>query len=74
VKALVSHRSWGHLEMDFEFPDDPIDEIIGTWSRRQVISMDTRFCEAVERALAAERAEPEAEQYVCPLASRQPAG
>jgi hypothetical protein len=34
---------------------------VGAWSRRQAISMDARFCEAMERALAAERGEPEAE-------------
>jgi hypothetical protein len=44
-----------------EFPDDPIEEVVGAWSRRQAVSMDARFCEAMERALAAERAEPEAE-------------
>jgi hypothetical protein len=60
----MPQRSWARLagQMDLEFPDDPIDQIIGTWSRRQAISMDMRFCEAMERALAAERAEPEAEQ------------
>jgi hypothetical protein len=41
---------------------DPIEEVVGAWSRRQAISMDERFCEAMERALAAERAEPGAEQ------------
>jgi hypothetical protein len=67
VKALVSvmpRRSWAALAglRDFEFPGDPIDEVVGAWSRRQAVSMDARFCEAMERALAAERAEPEAEQ------------
>jgi len=59
----MPRRSWAHLagQIDLEFPD-PIDEIVGAWSRRHVISMDTRFCEAMGRALAAERAEPEAEQ------------
>jgi hypothetical protein len=50
--------------MDLEFLDrspDPVDEIVGAWSRRHVISMDTRFCEAMARALAAE---PEAEATV----------
>lgn len=63
----MPHRSWDSLagQMDPEFPDrslDPINEIVGAWSRRHVIAMDALFCEAVERALAAERAEPEAEQ------------
>jgi hypothetical protein len=64
VRALVSvmpRRSWSRFA-DLEFPDDPIDEVIGAWSRRQAVSMDARFCEAMERALAAERAEPETEQ------------
>jgi hypothetical protein len=59
----MPQRSWARLagQMDLEFPD-PVDEVVGAWSRRQAISMDARFCEAMERALAAERAEPEAEQ------------
>jgi hypothetical protein len=47
--------------MDLEFSGDPIEEVVGAWSRRQAIAMDERFCEAMERALAAERGEPEAE-------------
>jgi hypothetical protein len=60
----MPRRSWARLAGlgDFEFPDDPIEEVVGAWSRRQAISMDARFCEAMERALAAERVEPEAEQ------------
>jgi hypothetical protein len=66
LNALVSvmpRRSWADLtgQMDLEFPGDPVDEVVGAWSRRQAVSMDARFCEAMERALAAERAEPEAE-------------
>jgi hypothetical protein len=57
----MPRRSWSRFA-DLEFPDDPIEEVVGAWSRRQAISMDARFCEAMERALAAERAEPEAEQ------------
>jgi hypothetical protein len=63
VRALVSvmpRRSWSRFA-DLEFLDDPIEEVVGAWSRRQAISMDERFCEAMERALAAERGEPEAE-------------
>jgi len=62
----MPRRSWARLagQMDLEFLDrspDPVDEIVGAWSRRHVISMDTRFCEAMARALAAE---PEAEATV----------
>jgi len=56
----MPRRSWAALA-DLEF-SDPIDEVVGAWSRRQAITMDARFCEAMERALAAERAEPEVEQ------------
>jgi hypothetical protein len=57
----MPRRSWARLA-DLEFPGDPVDEVVGAWSRRQALSMDARFCEAMERALAAERAGPEAEQ------------
>jgi hypothetical protein len=56
----MPRRSWSRFA-DLEFLD-PIEEVVGAWSRRQALSMDARFCEAMERALAAERAEPEAEQ------------
>jgi hypothetical protein len=58
--SVMPRRSWSRFA-DLEFPDDPIEEVVGAWSRRQAVAMDARFCEAMERALAAERAEPEAE-------------
>jgi len=58
--SVMPRRSWADLA-DLAYLD-PIEEVVGAWSRRQAISMDARFCEAMERALAAERAEPEAEQ------------
>jgi hypothetical protein len=55
----MPRRSWSRFA-DLEFLD-PVEEVVGAWSRRQALSMDARFCEAMERALAAERAKPEAE-------------
>ena len=74
VEALVSvmpRRSWSRFA-DLEFPDDPIEEVVGAWSRWQAVVMDARFCEAMERALAAERGPLLAWRLGPPLVAKRP--